>query len=85
MSYSVRYRASALKRLEGLDGAIRERLARRIAEIAEQPRGPSCIALQGRAGYRVRVGDYRIVYTVDDSTRAVTIEVVDHRRDVYRR
>lgn len=40
--------------------------------------------LRGRPGYRVRVGDYRILYTVDDDMRLVVVAVIGHRRDVYR-
>mgnify|MGYP001146854820 CR=1 FL=1 len=52
--------------------------------LAEDPRPPAARKLQGRDGYRVRVGDYRILYTIDDGVLLVVIVTVGHRRDVYR-
>ncbi len=56
-----------------------------IALLAEDPRPPSARALKGRPGLRVRVGDYRVIYTVQDNVLLVVVITVGHRRDVYDR
>jgi mRNA interferase RelE/StbE len=53
--------------------------------LAEEPRPPGCVGLQGREGYRIRVGDYRVIYEVDDTALGVTALGAGYRRDVYRR
>jgi mRNA interferase RelE/StbE len=55
-----------------------------VDQLAEEPRPPGCRKLQNRDGWRIRVGDYRDIYEVDDEQLTVTI-LVGHRRDVYRR
>lgn len=56
-----------------------------MAALAEEPRPHGCVKMSGtRNGYRVRFGNYRIVYTVDDANQTVTITRVAHRREVYR-
>jgi mRNA interferase RelE/StbE len=59
------------------------RLRDAIRALASEPRPAGCRKLRGREGYRVRIGGYRIVYTIDDRERAVTVLDVGHRRDVY--
>ncbi|HEU4701168.1 MAG TPA: type II toxin-antitoxin system RelE/ParE family toxin, partial [Conexibacter sp.] len=56
-----------------------------ITLLAEDPRPPAARALRGRPGLRVRVGDYRIVYTVADDVLLIVVVAVGHRRDVYDR
>lgn len=52
--------------------------------LAEYPRSNQSIKLSGTGGYRLRVGDDRILYEIDDATRAVTVYRIKHRREVYR-
>lgn len=54
-----------------------------IRDLANTPRPPGCKKLVGRDGWRIRVGDYRVIYEIDDSTRIVTVVHIGHRRDVY--
>ncbi|MBO1346276.1 MAG: type II toxin-antitoxin system RelE/ParE family toxin [Hormoscilla sp. GUM202] len=56
-----------------------------IFALAEDPRPPGCLKLTNREGWRIRVGDYRVIYEIDDTENIVTILDVDRRRDVYRR
>jgi mRNA interferase RelE/StbE len=56
-----------------------------IDALADAPRPPGVVKLAGRDDYRVRVGDYRIVYAVDDAERLVLVARIAHRREVYRR
>ena len=55
-----------------------------ISALRSTPRPPGCVKLVDRPGWRVRVGEYRIVYDIDDPAQLVTIQAVDHRRNVYR-
>jgi mRNA interferase RelE/StbE len=56
-----------------------------IDALADDPRPSGCAKLAGRDDYRIRVGDYRVVYAVDDDKRVVLIARIAHRREVYRR
>lgn len=82
--YSVVVRRSAEKEISRLPADIRRLIVRRILAPGDEPRPQSSQKLSGRDGYRVRQGDYRVVYTIDDPSRIVTIVRVAHRSDVYR-
>ncbi len=84
--YSVSIKRSGAKELESVAAKnARQRLTRRIRSLAEEPRPHGCEKLAGYADrYRVRQGDYRVVYSVDDVERTVTIFKIGHRREVYR-
>lgn len=82
--YSLEIKHSAQKELDAFDDVVFSRVDRKILSLSENPRPPGCKKLKSHVGaWRVRVGDYRVVYTVDDSTRTVTITRVAHRREVY--
>jgi mRNA interferase RelE/StbE len=83
-SYSLLIKPSATKELEDLPLEDRRRVARRMTGLADQPRPPGHERLTGRELYRVRQGDYRILYEVSDRERTVTVIRIGHRRDVYR-
>ena len=76
--------ASAEKELAGMQKALRQRIIGKCEEIGKDPRGTDSKKLDD-ATYRVRVGDYRIVYSVNDKERKVVITRIRHRREVYRR
>ena len=82
--YEVRIAASADKELAGLPRMLRERIIKKFDEISKDPRGTDSKKLDD-AIYRVRVGDYRIVYHVNDAKRIVLVTRIRHRREVYRR
>jgi len=82
--YSLEIKQSAQKELDALDAAIFKRIDRKLLVLAENPRPPGCKKLRGyKDQWRIRVGDWRIVYFIDDSTKLVTIARVAHRREVY--
>ena len=83
-SYSLRIKRSAERELRNLPKTDLERVVRRIQRLAQEPRPARCEKLFGQNGYRVRQGDYRILYTVDDERRVVEILKIGHRREVYR-
>lgn len=64
---------------------MRERIGNAIDALAADPRPPGAVKLAGHDDFRVRVGDYRVVYAVDDTERLVLVARIAHRREVYRR
>lgn len=60
------------------------RIFERLQQLGHQPRPPGCEKLRAVEGYRIRQGDYRILYTIDDKNRIVDIVKIGHRREVYR-
>jgi len=84
MSYQVLLKRSAEKELDALPASVFERIAARLLDLEESPRPVGVTKLQGQASYRLRVGDYRVLYTIDDTDRRVTIYAIGHRRQVYR-
>jgi mRNA interferase RelE/StbE len=74
----------AQKELARLPEREYERIRDAISALAETPRPPGCLKLSGREGWRIRVGDYRVVYEIDDKANTLTVLQVGHRRDVYR-
>jgi mRNA interferase RelE/StbE len=83
--YRIELRPAAVRALRKLDPQVRHRVQGAIALLAEDPRPPAARTLRGRPGLRVRVGDYRIIYTVADEVLLVVVVTVGHRRDVYDR
>lgn len=83
--YSIEYLPAAAKQLRKLDRVAQDRVTRTIALLADTPRPPSAIQLVGGAGeWRVRTGDYRIIYEINDDVLLVLIVRVKHRSRVYR-
>jgi mRNA interferase RelE/StbE len=75
---------SAEKEIEKLPSPVRKRVHAKIKSLTEEPYQPGTRKIAGHGIFRVRVGDYRIVYEVDDSQRRVTISRVRHRSEAYR-
>ena len=87
MSYGIEWAASALRELRKLDKQVGRRIALAVTALGTDPRPPGCRALTGRpAGVmRIRVGDHRVVYRVEDAKVLVTVVRVAHRREAYRK
>ncbi len=85
-AYSLSIKPSAVEEVEEISTKRdRQRVVRRIAALAAEPRPRGCEKLTGPADvYRVRQGPYRILYVVDDAARTVDVLKVGHRREVYR-
>ncbi|TFC44706.1 MULTISPECIES: type II toxin-antitoxin system RelE/ParE family toxin [Cryobacterium] len=81
--YRIELRPAAVKALRRIYPQDRGRVQGAIALLGEYPRPPGARALQGRDGYRVRVGNYRIIYTIRNDILVVVVVTVGHRRDVY--
>jgi mRNA interferase RelE/StbE len=83
--YAVTFARSARRELEKIDRPMARRILAKIEELSAEPRPAGCQKLRGESGlWRLRVGDYRVVYGVDDSRGLVDIVAVGHRREVYR-
>ncbi|MGH8859730.1 MAG: type II toxin-antitoxin system RelE family toxin [Jatrophihabitantaceae bacterium] len=82
-AYRIELRPAAVRALRKLEPQGRRRIQGAIALLAQDPRPPGARALQGRPGLRVRVGDYRIIYTVEDDVLLVVVVRLGHRRDIY--
>jgi len=83
--YAVELLPSAARDLAGLEPSVQRRVARRIDQLAEDPRGGGSVKLRGAGEiWRARVGDYRILYSIEDDWLLVLVIKIGHRRDVYR-
>jgi mRNA interferase RelE/StbE len=83
--YSISFARSARRELERLPGDLAVRILAKVEALGENPRPVGVIKLHGQKNlWRMRVGDYRVVYSIDDFSKAVDVSVIRHRRDVYR-
>lgn len=83
-SYRVALTASAEKELQGLSSKMVDRIMPRLERLAVSPRPPGCKKLKGGDNeWRIRVGDYRLVYEIDDAAKTVDVTRIAHRREVY--
>ena len=82
--YAVDIKPSARRELESLSDRLIERLVPKIEGLATNPRPSGCRKLRGYKDlWRIRVGDYRVVYIVDDDRKMLSVTRIAHRRDVY--
>lgn len=82
--YTVRIKRSAEKEMDLLPARTFERMAQAILKLEREPRPKGSRKLRGMQDYRLRVGEYRILYSIDDEARVVEVIAVGHRREVYR-
>lgn len=83
-SYRLTFKKSVSKDLRKIPKKDVGRILRRIEDLAENPRPPEADKLTAQERYRVRQGDYRIVYEIIDDELVITVVKVQHRKDVYR-
>jgi mRNA interferase RelE/StbE len=85
MRYRVLVSRTARKHLDGLPERMRARIGREIAALADEPRPLGHVKLKGFADeYRIRIGDYRVRYRINDKTTEVELIDIRHRKDIYR-
>ena len=85
MQYRIEFRPAALREMRRIPKPFKGRLLTAITALAQTPRPPGSIRLQGPEGFhRVRVGDYRVVYLLQDRVLVICVVRVAHRKDVYR-
>lgn len=83
-NYKLLIKPSAVKELEKLPKKELARITNRLQDLGQNPRPAKCEKLSAQEKYRVRQGNYRIVYSVDDNEQTVLVVKVGHRKDVYR-
>lgn len=83
-AYRLLISRSAEKEIEHLPDGLRRLVVRRILALADDPRPQGSQKLSGEDKYRIRQGDYRVVYTIEDAIVTVTVVRVAHRSDVHR-
>jgi mRNA interferase RelE/StbE len=83
-SYRIVFKKSVAKDLRPIPQKDTRRILKRIDSLAEDPRPPGVEKLSSDEKYRIRQGNYRILYIIEDEIITVTIVKVGHRRDVYR-
>ena len=83
MAYEVFILRRAQKQLASLPKQNYPRIRDLVATLAANPRPSGCKKLTGREGWRIRSGDYRVVYEIDDRLKRVTVMDVGHRKDIY--
>ena len=82
--YRLEFSSAAARQLRKLDRETAARIRAATEQLRDQPRPAGAAALQGRRGYlRIRVGDYRVIYSVDDDRLIVLVVALGHRRELY--
>lgn len=84
MAYKIFLKRSAEKELNNLPEKLHDRIVKRLYSLQVTPRPNNAKKLRGREGYRIRVGDYRVLYVVDEKQKRIEVYSVAHRKDVYR-
>lgn len=84
MPYTVKLRPPAYRALARLDKDIRRAITASLHRLEDNPRPRGVVKLEGADLWRIRIGDYRAVYHIDDDQRVVAVVRVGHRREVYR-
>ena len=82
--YQVLISNRASKALEKIADDVYPRIVERIRNLASNPRPKGCKKLKGRSGYRIRIGDYRIIYDIENDKLVVLIIEIGHRKDIYK-
>jgi mRNA interferase RelE/StbE len=82
--YKIEIKKTAIKELNNLPPSDLKKILQRIQSLADDPRPPGCKKLSGEEKYRIRSGNYRILYMIEDDVLVIYIVKIAHRRDVYR-
>lgn len=81
--YTVLILPSAQKQLDKLPNNTATRIEDKMMELGNDPRPSGCKKLKGRDAYRIRIGDYRAIYEIQDNKLIITVITVGHRKDIY--
>lgn len=83
--YEIVFARSARKELQAVSTTLAERIIEKIELLASNPRPSGCKKLRGHSSlWRIRVGEYRVIYSIDDNNRVVDVSIVRHRNEAYR-
>ncbi len=84
MAYTIEFRPRALRDLKGLPRDVQRRILKHIEDLADDPRPPGVKKLSGAEDlYRIRIGDYRVIYQIRDKVLLVVVVRIGHRGDIY--
>jgi len=81
--YELLLLPAAQKDLDNLEAPVFARILKKIRALSKDARPPGCLKLTDEDGYRIRTGDYRILYRIDDALKRIYIYRIKHRKDVY--
>ena len=84
MSYQIIIPKTVTKQLEKLPQSIHDKVIENIIILQENPRPTNSLKMKNNEGYRLKIGDYRVLYDIDDKTQLITLRRVGHRRESYR-
>jgi mRNA interferase RelE/StbE len=84
MKYRLDITEAARRQLRRLDPSVQNRVLSAVHELADTPRPHGCLKMRGETSYRIRVGDYRIVYEIHDRIITVIVVGIGNRKDIYR-
>lgn len=86
MAYELQFKPSAARQFKKLDREMQKRIARRLDALVTEPLPPDAKKLQAELDlYRIRVGDYRLIYQLRNKQLLILVVAVGHRRDIYRK
>jgi mRNA interferase RelE/StbE len=85
MTYAIRLRKQALKELEHLPKLVTQKISAAIEELATNPRPKGSKKLKGEQEYlwRIHIGDYRVIYAIEDVIKVIDVRKIGHRREIY--
>ena len=85
MPYKIVIKKSAAKQITAVPKSVKESIFEHIFELSEEPRPPGCKKLKGEENaWRIRIGNWRVVYTIEDEILTIEVIKVAHRKDVYK-
>jgi mRNA interferase RelE/StbE len=85
MPYQIIIEKTAQKDILKINRSAQITISQSISLLADEPRPSGCIKLKGREAWRIRVGDYRVIYEINDKILIIKVVTVSHRRDVYKK
>ena len=85
MSYKISISKQALRELEKLPTKINQKISSAIDQLSKQPRPIGCKKIKGERDYiwRIRIGDYRVLYAIDDKVQIIDVRKIGHRKNIY--
>ena len=84
-AYKIFLKKSVLKDLDKIPNKDLKKIIKRIESLANDPRPPGCEKLSGQERYRIRQGNYRVIYSIKDKELVIWVVKVGHRRDIYKK
>ncbi len=84
MSYQVNLPKTVQKQLNALPQELKQRILKALVHLQEEPKPANSLQMKGGQGFRLRIGDYRVLYDIDDSSQIINLRRIGHRREIYR-